>query len=347
MILLTRNDFREAVFSRDGYKCVVCGASGKLDAHHLIERRLWDNGGYYIENGVSLCGDHHLQAESTHLSVEYLRERAGIMHTVIPYHMYDDQVYDKWGNIILDNGQRLKGELFFDESVQKVIAPFLHLFVNYVKYPRTMHFPWSQGIGKDDRIISSLNVLRNSIIVATVKMDGENTTIYADGYCHARSIDSKDHPSRHWVKNLASRISYELPSGWRICGENLFAKHTVHYTNLLSYFNVFSIWNERNECLSWHETQEWSELLGLETVPVIYHGEWNDDQNFWNRMYTPMFLSNRMEGYVVRIEDSFSYGNFRNSVAKFVERSFRRDIDENKHGHWMRQVMVKNVLQKD
>lgn len=344
--VLTITEFREGVFARDGHRCVVCKTPGKLDAHHLIERRLWDNGGYYLDNGVSLCEPHHLEAESTALSVERLRELAGINKIIIPYHMYDDQVYDKWGNIILYNGNRLKGELFFDESVQKIIAPFLHLFVDYVKYPRTMHLPWSQGVGKDDRIIPSLMAFKDNVIVITVKMDGENTTIYSDGYCHARSIDSKDHPSRHWVKNLAARISYELPKGWRVCGENLFARHTIHYNNLLSYFNLFSIWNERNECLSWPETEEWAELLGVETVPVIYYGEWYDDMDFWNDMYTPTHMDNRMEGYVVRIEGAFSYGNFRNCVAKFVEKSFRKDVDENKHGHWIRQQMVKNELQR-
>lgn len=38
--LLTRTDFRESVFKRDNYSCVVCKAKGvKLDAHHIIERR--------------------------------------------------------------------------------------------------------------------------------------------------------------------------------------------------------------------------------------------------------------------------------------------------------------------
>jgi hypothetical protein len=34
---------------------------------------------------------------------------------------------------------------------------------------------------------------------------------------------------------------------------------------------VFSIWNEQN-ALSWDETVEWAELLGLFTVPVLWRG---------------------------------------------------------------------------
>ena len=37
--LLERTDFREGVFKRDGYKCVICGGKNELDAHHILERR--------------------------------------------------------------------------------------------------------------------------------------------------------------------------------------------------------------------------------------------------------------------------------------------------------------------
>lgn len=45
MKLLSRKDFREGVFARDGNKCVMCGEASK-DAHHIVERRLWLDGGY-------------------------------------------------------------------------------------------------------------------------------------------------------------------------------------------------------------------------------------------------------------------------------------------------------------
>jgi len=57
-----RRRFREAVFKRDGYKCVVCGfessperAEHELDAHHITPREKLPGGGYVSENGVSLC----------------------------------------------------------------------------------------------------------------------------------------------------------------------------------------------------------------------------------------------------------------------------------------------------
>ena len=38
-ILLTRDEFRKAVFKRDSYKCVICHKVAE-DAHHIIERRI-------------------------------------------------------------------------------------------------------------------------------------------------------------------------------------------------------------------------------------------------------------------------------------------------------------------
>jgi len=173
--LLTRDEFRQSVFNRDGGICIVCGEKA-ADAHHVIERKLWENGGYFLDNGVSLCEKHHLQAEMTLVSCEDLRRLAGITKIVVPEHLYADDIMDKWGNPVLPNGRRLKGELFDDPSVQKILnqGNVLNLFSRYVKYPRTYHLPWSPGVTKDDRVIKSTNVFEGREVVVTVKMDGEN-----------------------------------------------------------------------------------------------------------------------------------------------------------------------------
>lgn len=36
--LLSRENFRNSVFERDGYKCLFCDCTENLDAHHIIER---------------------------------------------------------------------------------------------------------------------------------------------------------------------------------------------------------------------------------------------------------------------------------------------------------------------
>lgn len=336
-ILHSRGDFRQKVFGRDGNLCVVCKAPAQ-DAHHILERRLWTNGGYYLENGVSLCGKHHLEAESTILSCDKLRELAGISKYPLPEHLYTDSKYDKWGNIILPNGNRLKGELFFDDSVQKILSPVLSLFVNRIKYPRTYHLPWSPGATKDDRIMSDLSAFDDKDIVVTVKMDGENTTMYHD-YLHARSIEYDSHPSRSMIKAIHANMAHDIPEGWRVCGENLYAKHSIKYRNLESYFLVFSIWNEQNICLSWKDTEFWTELLGLNLVPTLYIGKWNEE--LIKKAYQKEYKGNECEGYVVRIANEFPYCGFRKNIAKYV-----RAQHVQTHGHWMRTKVEANELAK-
>jgi len=124
---MTRDEFRNAVFERDKHCCVICAKEelSRLgvalpipekyrDAHHILERRLFSDGGYYIDNGATLCHEHHLEAESTKLSCDEIREAAGITEIILPPHFYTDVEYDKWGNEILRNGDRVRGELFND-----------------------------------------------------------------------------------------------------------------------------------------------------------------------------------------------------------------------------------------
>lgn len=313
--LLTREQFREAVLGRAAYTCVFCEKPA-VDAHHILERRLWPDGGYYLENGAAVCEEHHLQCERTILSVQDVRAAAGITKKVVPPHFYDDHEYDKWGNPILDDGRRGRGELFHDESVQKVLREggVLDLFTPYVKYGRTFHLPWSPGLSDDDKALRDTSNFEGRRVVVTRKMDGENTTMYRD-HIHARSIDSRGGEDRAWVKQFWSTIAHEIPDGWRICGENLWAEHSIHYDDLTSYFLGFSIWNERNVCLSWEDTKEWFEILGIKRVPILHDGAF--DLGILRDIEKELD-PNKDEGYVIRIADAFPYSQFKNSIAKYV-----------------------------
>lgn len=315
--LLTRDQFREGVFARDGHKCVFCGQPAQ-DAHHILERRLWPDGGYYLENGASVCGEHHIQCEQTTISVEAVRDACGIRKIVVPPHFYPDHIYDKWGNPVLEDGRRGKGELFLDESVQKVLTTggVLDLFTPYVKYERTFHLPHSPGLHDDDKALKDYSNFENKRVIITGKMDGENTTCYSDGHIHARSIDSRGGEDRAWVKKfLTENVCYNLPEGWRVCGENLWAEHSIPYTSLPSYFLGFSIWNERNECLPWKETLEYFELLNITPVPVLAEGYFSEDM--LEKVEKNLHWETD-EGYVIRLADGFKYSEFRKSVAKYV-----------------------------
>jgi len=203
------------------------------------------------------------------------------------------------------------------------------------KYPRTYHVPWSLGSTNDDKFQDNMDSFKGKKIVITEKMDGENTNMYPDRY-HARSIDSKDHESRHYVKALWGGIKHEIPEGWRICGENLYAEHSIKYNDLESYFMVFSIWDENNICLPWNETVEYTKMLGMVTVPVIDIITY--DEEYLKDLASKIDI-NKQEGYVIRDVNPFHYDMFTQNVAKWV-----REKHITTDQHWMFKKVTPNKL---
>ena len=51
-------EWAKAVKERDGNKCVICGATKYLNAHHIIPREVKEMR-HEIDNGLSLCPKHH------------------------------------------------------------------------------------------------------------------------------------------------------------------------------------------------------------------------------------------------------------------------------------------------
>ena len=205
----------------------------------------------------------------------------------------------------------------------------------FIKYPRTPHLPWSPGTTDDDKVLHDLSHFEGKRVVITKKMDGENTTMYSN-HIHARSIDSRGGVDRDWVKTMWAGMAHNIPENWRICGENLWARHSIAYDELPSYFMAFSIWDESNVCLSWDETLHYFAMLGVEPVYVIYDGLWNEDA--CRKLHTELDPV-KDEGFVVRLADSFHYDNFGTSVAKYVRKGH---VQTDKH--WRHQEIVPNGL---
>ena len=71
------------------------------------------------------------------------------------------------------------------------------------KFPKTFHFPDSGSVGIDDKIFNDWkDKLCGKLVEISTKMDGENTTLCADGSGHDRSLDSKKHWSREELTSL-------------------------------------------------------------------------------------------------------------------------------------------------
>lgn len=204
-----------------------------------------------------------------------------------------------------------------------------------VHYPRTPHLPWSPGATSDDVRVGDLSGLRGREVVVTEKLDGENTTLYRDGL-HARSLDSAHHPSRTWVKALQGRIGSGIPEGWRVCGENVFARHSLAYENLLGFFYGFSVW-DGDRCLDWDHTVRFLRRLGVPTPPVLWRGVFDE-----KALKTLRLDLLRQEGYVVRTVEGFGRDEFPGRVAKWVRSGHVRTDT-----HWMFAQVVENRLDSE
>lgn len=223
-------------------------------------------------------------------------------------------------------------------------------FDGWIKYPSTKYFDFSPTIveNKDELIKGKnktfdINNFVNCPIVITVKMDGSNITMTKD-HIAARNGWCAKHESFDMAKAEHAKIKYMIPENLQFFGEWLYAKHSIEYSNLDDYFQVFSIYNKNiHEFLSWNEIKEISKNLGLITVPVLDNGLIEiESGRLINKIIN--FAENSInnfgqEGLVVRKVSSFHYSQFENTVAKYV-RLNHVQTDE----HWSQQKIVRNKL---
>lgn len=199
-----------------------------------------------------------------------------------------------------------------------------------IKYPRTPHLPWSPGATSDDKWLpfESLERLRSGIeVVVTEKLDGGNLTFSRDHF-HGRSIDSGTHPWDTHARALWAAKRFDIPTGWRISGESMYARRSVAYEGLPGVFIVFGIWDETNTLLDWDETEEFAELLDLPTVPVLYRGtDFGQAIKAWGRL----LVQENSEGYVLRDAGRIPMDEFGHKVAKFVRENHVRTAADWRH----------------
>ena len=197
------------------------------------------------------------------------------------------------------------------------------------KYPRTPHLPWSPGCADDDRIISaeSLRVLDALPTVITEKMDGGNITLMRDAM-YARSVDSGTPVWETRSKAEWARVAGDIPDGFRVSCESVWARRSVAYENLEGPLLVFGVW-DRTHLLSWDDTELWAALLGLPTVPFIATTTGTRDAlDLWRGAGLDESVS---EGFVVRSSGPVETSRFADCVAKWVRAGHVQTRDDWRH----------------
>ncbi|RZU49953.1 RNA ligase [Krasilnikovia cinnamomea] len=182
-----------------------------------------------------------------------------------------------------------------------------------MKYPRTFHLPDSPGATTDDRIQDDLSWLDGELVV-TEKLDGGNLTFTRDAM-YARSLDSGTHPWDRPAKALWAMTSHRIPDHWRVCGESMWARRSIAYTDLPGVFIVFGIWDETDTLLGWDDTVDWARRLELPVVPVLYRGgSLREARAAWAGLRDP----ETSEGFVVRSAGRIPAAEFDLRVLKWV-----------------------------
>lgn len=210
----------------------------------------------------------------------------------------------------------------------------------YQKHPRTYHLEFSQGVQSDDKILKDTSFLVGKRVVATAKMDGENTNIYKN-YTHARSIDSKHNFTRDWIKKMHGVLKHDIPDNIALVGENLWAEHAIRYPDgyLSGYFYLFAVLEDGNTYLSYDDVCMYAQVLDLPTPKVLYDDIF-DEKNL--KALSESLDTSLCEGFVVRVADSFAREDYSKAVAKYV-RPNHVQVDAE---HWLKHAKQNGELQK-
>lgn len=138
------------------------------------------------------------------------------------------------------------------------------------KYGRTLHAQISLGTTSDDRILPNgyVQAFANfNDLVMLEKLDGQNCCFKKSGV-YARSHTS---PTIHpWDKPMRERwnlIKNDLDD-LEIFGEGMYARHSIAYKNLESYYYVFGI-RQKDYWLPWEEVKFYAEMFDFPVVPEI------------------------------------------------------------------------------
>ena len=210
------------------------------------------------------------------------------------------------------------------------------------KFPRIFHFPDSPGATSDDKRMGDYSCFTEKRIVATLKMDGECTNFYTNCF-HARSTGMPSHPSQSIVKAIWSKIRNDIPENMKICGENCYAKHSIHYANLPDWFVVFGI--VQDDCfLSREKIVEWCELFELTPSKILHEGTWDTKTivDLAEKTIRTGIDGDEAEGIVVWNADGFKVEDFQQNVGKWVRTGHVAPDSK----HWRTGPIVANELRR-
>lgn len=360
-----RKQFRESVFARDDQECIVPWCDNDaVDAHHVIEREVWDNEGYIPDNGASVCEKHHKYAEENHIPPQSFWMWIGVQNPPLPKSV-DNHDINKWGDQFdTPPWQDLRERIKYPSS--------RHLLPLYWYDDETVA---EDRIEQDDTGLESVKDFVGIPLVITEKMDGSNCMLVNDLDTPVRARNGSE--PLETMKPLyrpgglywQQEVNEKLPERLQVFGEWLYAKHSIHYgcdcepacddvgpklsdrvdyDSDQAYFQIFGVYDkELNIWLSWPETEQVADELGFPTTPVLYQENDLDEPTFSTEAearqtlidYARDIIDAGGEGIVVRSKFPYHYAQFGRRVGKYV-RENHVTTDE----HWSHGETTRNII---
>ena len=202
------------------------------------------------------------------------------------------------------------------------------------KYNRSMHLPCSPGTTSDDRIAKSVKTLIGKRVVITEKLDGSNTCFIKQGVYGRSHVDFTTNPCDVKARELHSVLKHSISENLYLFGEGMEAIHSIEYENLTSIFYLFGA-RYKGVWVSWDEIEDYAFLLDIPTVPVLFKGVFDAEEELNKKVLElvsqPSALGGEREGIVIRLYDEFYDSEFPNSLMKWVRKGHIK-TDE----HWTR-----------
>ncbi len=199
------------------------------------------------------------------------------------------------------------------------------------KYPRTYHLPFSPEVHSDDKLCDINDVKRiideQIEVVISEKVDGGNFCYRSEGLMARSHGQETSCSSVNYIKNVHYYPNLQdiTEQNLMIFGENMYAIHSIEYTNLQDFAYVFNIVDRnKDEFMAIDDVVEWAESHNMTMVPEVYRGvipslQWLE-KFLADELKKPSALGGVREGFVVRVQNSFPTESFSNNVFKYVRK---------------------------
>ena len=229
------------------------------------------------------------------------------------------------------------------------------------KFPRTRHAFDLGGATRDDLLLprSQWVLYCHENVTIEEKVDGANLGIYFDKdwtllmknrskfICSESGLEWTG--LDEWISSKRVILANILGQRYVLYGEWMFAKHSIHYTQLPDLFLAFDIYDKiaqkfvsvsvRNHLL------RDSGIHIVRSLPLVHLAEKSFESVLTDLLseHKSQYYDGLLEGLVLRYDESpgtkddISYLNNR---CKLVRSEFRQEITD----HWTKAILIKNIL---